>query len=77
VLLRRVRKYVSGKGGTRDGGGEAGMERRTTDGAGSKGLEVEVASASQDVNDVFRIGGVDAGTGAGVGVGVGNSSMDR
>jgi hypothetical protein len=48
VLLRRARNSALGKGGTRDGGGEAGMEKPTTDEAGSKGLEVEAAPASQD-----------------------------
>lgn len=71
--LRRVRKSACGKGGTRDGGGEVGMERRTTGETGSKGSEVEAAPASQDV---FRISGVDAGTGASVGVGAGNAGMD-
>ena len=74
--LRRVRKSACGKGGTRDGGGEVGMERRTTGETGSKGSEVEATPASQDVNDVFRISGVDAGTGANVGVGAGNAGMD-
>jgi hypothetical protein len=53
---------------TRDGGGEAGMEKPTTDDAGNKGLE-EAAPASIDANDSPRTGGVDAGTGSSVGVG--------
>jgi hypothetical protein len=41
VLLRRVRDSVLDEGGTRDGGGELGMEE--PDEAGSKGLEAETA----------------------------------
>ena len=78
MLLTKVRKSASGTGETRDGGREAGTERRTMDEEESKGLEVEMeaTSASQDVNDVFRIGGVDAGTGASVGVGAGMDAVD-
>ena len=39
---------------TRDGGGEAWMEKPTTDEAGSRGLEVEAAPESQDSNDSIR-----------------------
>jgi len=61
MLLRRERNSGLGKGGTRDGGGE-GMEKPTTDEVGSKGLEVEAAPGSQDVNDLSRTGGAGAGT---------------
>jgi hypothetical protein len=70
VLLRRARNSAPGKGGRRDGEGEAGMERSTTDEAGGKGLEAEGAPASRDANDLFKTGGVDAGTGASAGTGV-------
>ena len=53
------------------------MERPTTDEAGGKGLEVEVASASQDANDLFRTGSVDAGTGISVDVGAGVDAVDE
>ncbi|KAH9995065.1 hypothetical protein BJV77DRAFT_992319 [Russula vinacea] len=36
---------------------------RKTDEAGSKGLEVGAAPASQDSNDLIKTGGVEAGTG--------------
>ena len=66
-----------GKGGTRDGGREAGMENLTTDDAGSRGSEVEAVPASQDVNDAFRTGGVNAVTGASVGVYAGVDTIDE
>ena len=61
-----------GRGRAR-GGGEPGIENPTTDEAGRTGLEVgvEVAPASQDANDLFKTGVVDATTGAGAGVGAG------
>jgi hypothetical protein len=62
---------VLGKGGKRDGGGEEGTEKPTTDEAGSKVLGVEAEPGSQDASDLFRTGGVDAGTGASVSVGAG------
>jgi hypothetical protein len=45
VLLKRARDPALGEG-TRDGGGEAGLEKPTTDEAGSKGIEGAVAAAS-------------------------------
>ena len=48
---------------------EGGMEKPTTDKAGSEGMGVETVSASQDANNLSRTGGVDAGTSAGVGAG--------
>ena len=74
---KRARNSAFGKGGTQDGGGEAGTEKPTTDEAGSKGLEVEAASASEDVDDLFRTGGIDSGIGAGAGVGAGVDVVDR
>jgi len=44
------------------------MEEPTTDEVGGKGFEVAAAPAPQDANDLFRAGGVDAGTGASVSV---------
>jgi len=68
---------VLSKGGTRDGGGEAGVEKLTMGEAGRKGVEVEATPASQDVNVVFRTGGVDnGGTGVSVGVGAGVEAVD-
>jgi hypothetical protein len=74
VLLRTVRDSALGNGGTRGGGGDERTEKPTIDEAGSKGLEVEAISVSQDSNDLFRIGGVDAGTGASV---AGNDAVDK
>jgi hypothetical protein len=74
ALLRRARDSALGNGGTRDGGGEAWMEKPTVDEAGSKGLEVEAVSVSQDSKDLLRIGGVDAGTGASA---AGNDAVDK
>jgi hypothetical protein len=62
--------------GLEDVGG-AGMEILTTEVTGSKGSEVEAAPASQDVNDMFRTGGMDGGTGASVGVGAGVDTVDK
>jgi hypothetical protein len=67
---------VLSKGGTRDGGGEVGVEKLTMGEAGSKGVEVEAAPASKDVKDVFRTGGVDDGTGVSVRVGAGVDTVD-
>lgn len=53
------------------------MEILTTEVTGSKGSEVEAAPASQDVNDMFRTGGMDGGTGASVGVGAGVDTVDK
>ena len=77
VVLRKARDSALGSGGTRDGGGDAGMEKPTMDEAGRKKLEVEDVSASQGSNDLFRIAGVNAGTGASVGVGAGNDAVDK
>ena len=60
-----------GKGGTQEGGGE------TTDETGIKGSEAEVAPESQDVNDAFRTGGVNARTGASVGASPGVDTVDK
>jgi hypothetical protein len=54
-------------GGTREGGGEAGMEKPTTEEVGSEDLEAEPASPtvgrSKDAHDFLRTGGADAGVG--------------
>ena len=50
------------------------MENLTTDEAGSRGSEVEAATTSQDVDDLFRTGCGDA---ASVGVGAGVETVDR
>ena len=73
---KRARNSAFGKGGTQDGGGEAGTEKPTTDEAGSKGLQVK-AAASENVDDSFRTGGIDSGIGAGAGVGAGVDVVDR
>lgn len=60
-------------GGTSEGGGEAGMEKPTTEEVGSEDLEAEVASPavgrSKDAHDFFRTGGADAGVGVDVDAG--------
>jgi len=53
------------------------MEKPTTDEAGIKGLEVVVAPASQDANDLSRTGGVDAGTDTSGGVGAAVDTVDK
>ena len=53
------------------------MEKLATDEAGSKGLEVEAAPASQDVNGLFRMSVSDAGTGANVGVSTSVDACDK
>ena len=62
-------------GGTGEGGGEAGMEKPTTDEVGSEDLETEPASPaagrSKDAHDFLRTGGADAGVGADVDAGGG------
>ena len=62
-------------GGTGEGGGEAGMEKPTTDEVGSEDLEAELASPavgrSKDAHDFLRTGGADAGAGADVDAGGG------
>ena len=79
MLLRTVRDSALGNGGTRDGGEEAWMEKPSTDEAGNKGLGVEAAHGWQDSNDLFKAGGVEAGTGTsvGVGVGAGKEAVDK
>ena len=79
ALPRRVADSALGNGGTRDGGGEAGMEKPTMDEAGGKGSKVEAAPASQDSNELIKTGGVDAGTGTSVRVGasVGKDAVDK
>lgn len=62
-------RFAICKGETRDGGRESGKAKPMTDEAGGKGLEMEmeVAPASENANDLVRTGGMDADTGAGVG----------
>jgi hypothetical protein len=54
-------------GGTSEGGGEAGMEKPTTEEVGSEDLEAEPASPtvgrSKDAHDFLRTGGADVGAG--------------
>jgi hypothetical protein len=71
VLLRRVRNSGLGKGVTRDGGGEEGIEKPTTGEVGSMRLEMKAAPGSQNANELSRTGGADSGTGAKAGVGTG------
>ena len=77
--LRRVSSSALDKGGTRDGGRETGVEKPTTDDAGSKGLEAQAAPVSRDANDLLRTGGVpvDAGTGGSIGAGADADVVDR
>ena len=65
--LRRAKSSARRTGGTRAGGGEAGMEKPTTEEVGRVDLEVEEspeAGRSKDAQDFFRTGGADAGAGA-------------
>jgi len=75
VPLRREMSSARRTGGTSEGGGEAGMEKPTTDEVGSEDLEAEPASPvlgrSKDAHDFLRTGGADAGAGADVDEGVG------
>ena len=52
------------------------MEKPTTDEAGSKGSEVEVAPASRDA-DEFGTGGVNAATGASIRTGAAMGAVDK
>ena len=66
VPLRRARSSARRTGGTRAGGGEAGIEKPTTEEVGRVDLEVEEspkAGRSKDAQDFLRTGGTDAGTG--------------
>ena len=74
---RRARNSAFGKGETRDGGEEAGMEKSTTDEAGGKVLESDAASASQEIDVLSGTRGVDSGTGPSVGVGAGVDAVHR
>lgn len=65
--LRRARSSARRTGGTRAGGGEAGIEMPTTEEVGRDDLEVEespAAGRSKDAQDFLRTGGADTGTGA-------------
>ena len=65
--LRRAKSSARRTGGTRAGGGEAGMEMPTTEEVGRDDLEVEVspeAGRSKDAQDFLRTGGADTGAGA-------------
>jgi hypothetical protein len=67
VPLRRARSSARRTGGTRAGGGEAGIEMPTTEEVGRDDLEVEEspgAGRSKDAQDFLRTGGADTGTGA-------------
>lgn len=70
VPLRRARSSARRTGGTRADGGEAGMEKPTTEEVGRDDLEVEEslespeAGRSKDAQDFLRTGGADAGAGA-------------
>jgi hypothetical protein len=78
LVVKHPIERVMGKGGTWDGGVEAGMAKPTAEEAESKGSEAEAASASREANDSFRTGGLDAGTGASVDVGVGmDDAVDK
>lgn len=62
-------------GGTSEGGGEAGMEKPTTEEVGSEDLEAEPASPtvgrSKEAHDFLRTGGVDTGVGVDIEAGAG------
>jgi hypothetical protein len=75
VPLRKARNSALCDGGTREGGGEEGMEGITTDEVGSKGLGVRAEPGSEEANDLSRVGGVDACTSASTGVGSGMDAV--
>ena len=74
---RRARSSAFGKGGRRDDGEDAGMEKPTMDEAGGKRLEAEAASASQEIDDLFGTRGVDSCAGAGVDAGTTVDAVDK
>ena len=83
--LRRARSSARRIGGAREGEGEAGTEKPTTDEVGNDGLEVEGPASpagwrSKDANDLLRTGGAAAAAGAdgdtGVAAGVGAVEVD-
>jgi hypothetical protein len=61
-------RFALCRGETCDVGREAGTGKSTAYGVRNMKLEVEAGYASQDADDVFGIGGADAGTHAGVGL---------
>lgn len=64
--MRKVRSLARHAGGTRGGGGEAGMKRRTTEEIERADLEVEESrevGRRKDAHELFRTGGEDAGAG--------------
>ena len=75
VLLRSAALRKDGKWD----GEVAEMENSTTDSdkVGCKGLEPVEVFASPEVDGLFRMAGVDVGTGAGVGVGAGVDGVDK
>ncbi len=84
--LSRARSSARRTRGTRAGGGEAGIEKPTTEEVGRDDLEVEEspdAGRSKDAQDFLRSGGADAAAGAvevaaaGGGVGVVDISAER
>jgi hypothetical protein len=77
VLLKRAKNSALVKSGTWGSGEEVGMEKPRTGEANDKELVVETAPALQDVDDLFRTGGVDGGTGASVGVSVGVDAVNK
>ena len=56
---------------------EVGESTTDSDKVGCKGLEMVEVFASQDVDGLFGMASVDAGTGAGVGVGAGVDAVDK
>ena len=66
------------KGGRWDGEvAEMGKSTTDSDGGECKGLETMEVFVSEDVDGLFGMAGVDAGTGAGVGVGAGVDVVDK
>ena len=71
VPQRREMSSARRTGGTGEGGGEAGMEKPTTDEVGSEDLVSPAVGRSKDAHDFLRTGGADAGAGADVDAGGG------
>lgn len=78
MLLSRERNSTSGRGGTSDGGEEAGIGKPTTGKAGGEGSEVEPAPAPQDVVDMLCVSdaGADENGDAGAGTGLATADED-
>lgn len=69
-------RFALCRGEACDDGREAGTGKSTAYGVRNMKLKVEAGYASQDADDVFGIGGADAGTRPGVGICAGVGLVD-